>query len=342
MYIAFLLIAGFVCLFVCLGHRLNAFLCLLQLSRINVRFQDFTQEDIQVRTDVEIVGAGDTFKWDNSDSPKASTEKLKAYKELEDDSVAVANEKSFLLGFNQFYRRSAYLNLESDVLNALSNASLVIRVTRVDDSPPPAAAPSTKKGAAPPPSQPAEESIFELWIPFSSLLTKKGSLFEFDGALDDSQVLGSMGVQLRSVKSNVMLPRSRIAWKLFADNDLAEYVIGSSIVRWQGAKLVAPPVAWSLHYNDVIDPKAKVKPTNADLRAKYLENIAKLIETQDKVCSYSVTIASSTSTSEDGEEQPPLLPTLTLSGGRIQFDAVAGGAVSVDEEIRNIPSLWTG
>jgi hypothetical protein len=322
----------------------------VQLARLNVRFQDFATDDMVVRVDVEIVGGGDAFKWQVAEpSVKAGTETLKAYKELEEDTGSTTNEKSFLLGFDSFYRRSQYISLDSSTMNALSNASVVYRVIRVDDNPaPPANAPPPKKGQPPPPVQPVDETLFELWVPFANLLTVKGSLFDFDGYLD-SPDLASMGAGLRSVKQNLMLSQSRISWKVFADDDLAEYVIGSSIVRWSGATMANPPVAWSLHAGDVVDPKAKVQPKAADLRAKYLENIAKLVETQEKVCSYGMTIASTVSQTppevediREEEPMPPLLPTLTLSNGRVKFDAVAASAVPVEEDIRNMPGLWSG
>ena len=315
---------------------------LFQLNRISVRLKDFVAEEMTVRADVEIVGGnGATFKWMTSDSAKESTEVVKAYKEITEE--AVDSEKSFLLGFSKFYRRSAYVELASDVLNSLCNANIVIKVIRVDENPaPPANAPPPKKGAPPVAVQPVDEVLFEVWVPLATLLTTKGSQLQFDGLLGD-QSLSSIGIELRAVKSFVVVDGSRIALSVFADNDLAEYSLGSSIVRWQSAVLTSPPVAWSLHYNDVVDPKAKVKPTPADFRAKYLENIQKLVETQEKVAAFSLVIGANSSTGDSsGSEinEKPLLPTFSLSGGRISFDSTVAAGVPVEEEIRNRSDLW--
>ena len=47
---------------------------------------------------------------------------------------------------------------------------------------------------------------------------------------------------------------------------------------------------WSLHYEDVVDPKAKAAPTEEDLRAAYLEGVANLVTKQNDVVTYTLAV----------------------------------------------------
>lgn len=86
---------------------------------------------------------------------------------------------------------------------------------------------------------------------------------------------------------------------LSLDNGLTEYVLGCRILRWEWLELTlhheispttiilinsnpyfyrgslrnADPTVWGLKSPDAVDPKAKIQPTAADLRAKYIENM---------------------------------------------------------------------
>lgn len=165
-------------------------------------------------------------------------------------------------------------------------------------------------------------------------------------------------IQTKMIHDTVNGTDTFLAMKVFGDNEMAEYVLGSKIFRWQNAVFSAPPPSWALMYADVIDPKAKVPATSSELRSKYIENIVKLVSTQVKVAKYIVEVGTSPKTAEeenlnersDGQGDVfnndaffirEMFPKLHLSEGVIQFDTEKAKAIPVDEDIRCRSDLWT-
>ena len=101
----------------------------------------------------------------------------------------------------------------------------------------------------------------------------------------------------------------------------------------------------------------QVPPTEAELRAKYLENIPKLVETQAKLAQYILSVggaptpvAPALADGDDAEapaqtaspEQPAeLLPLLTIATGTISFDAAAAASLGPEVNIRAVSALWS-
>ena len=85
------------------------------------------------------------------------------------------------------------------------------------------------------------------------------------------------------------------------------------------------------------------------MRAKYLENIPKLVEAQDKLAQFTLVIGGAhppAAGDSEGEGErtagpPELLPQLTIATGLISFDAAAAAALGLDVDIRSVSSLWS-
>ena len=68
----------------------------------------------------------------------------------------------------------------------------------------------------------------------------------------------------------------------------------------------------------------KIKPTPAELRAKYVEGVTALLRTQERMAGFTLSVGGGASASaEEDEEAPPspVLPKMIMAGGRIFFDA---------------------
>lgn len=140
------------------------------------------------------------------------------------------------------------------------------------------------------------------------------------------------------LQTNIVTSSSSLSVRLSTDNSLLEYCLGSRILRWDSAALSLPaPSSWALKFADVHDPKAKVQPTAADLRAKYIENINRLVSTQEKVAHFSILVGSKDETAES-----EFLPPAQLTEGKIHFNATLAAEVPIEEDIRTRADLWSG
>ncbi|RYH22216.1 hypothetical protein EON65_19570 [archaeon] len=299
--------------------------------------------DTTWRIDIEIVGTYNVFKWVASNDVKYSTG---GFKPVQQEGA----ENSYIFGFNGLFLRSNYVELDSETINGLCNATVAITLFTINEGAASAAPAKGKKGANDL-VIPAEEILVLLSIPMSNLFTAQGNSITVEQPIDQYTSANSV-VLAGPVHTSVVPSGTVFALRAFTDNELSAYTLGSKVVRWQGALLTSPPPAWSLHAADVVDPKAKVQPTAADLRAKYFENIIKLVETQTKVASYTCEIGSINQTrpeeqAGEGEENSVsdyVLRTftpLTLTEGRVQFDSDKARAVPAEEDIRVNTDTWS-
>ena len=326
----------------------------LELTSLQLSLQGVAgvvEETLRVKLDVEILNHQGIFKWGvhgAEPSVKYSSDNYTAYSKATDISPqaeAVDGESeqekpvppaNYILGFNNTFFKSSYIDLNEEVLTALANASVSMKILLVnsDANAMDAAAATTTaapakggKGAPAPvatPQAPTDECIMEIVVPLKDLFVSKGNMIE-QSALDKYTTIH---------KSTIIAENSKYAWKLHCDNDIAEYIMGCSLIQFDNAVLVSPPVAWSVHYTDVIDPKAKVPPTAAELRAKYLENIKRIISSQSTYVKYDLTLGSN-----DGE--PGLIPVIKLPEGTIVFNEELANTVPIEEDIRIRNDLWS-
>ena len=350
----------------------------LTLSQLHLSFsQSLPQEELSLRVDVEICNNKGVFLFAKTNESKFSSAVGKAallaieggeeeeqpleggdqegeaeMKEGNDDvaALAVARPKAaYVLGLDDLYLKTGYIDLNAEVLNALANASISIKVMGVgmgSDSATSAAVAAPVKGkapaaAAPTSTGPSDECLLEVLIPLKDLLTAKGN------SVSGHSFSESNFITIHN--QAIMTDSSSLTYSLICDNDMAEYAMGCVIAQWAGASMACPPPLWSLHHADAVDAKAKVPPTAVELRAKYLENICRLVGAQESVATYSLVIGSAPAEpSGEAEPEPSLsyihaavMPQLFLGAGKIAFNAEAAAEVSPDDDIRSRCDLWS-
>ena len=286
-------------------------------------------ETLLLRADVEIVDPSNVFKWLKTKKKFAGSAKLTPFRKPVEpvEPVVAATEEAdaetkeapeskeppkaptvYTLGFQNFCQMSDYIDLNEEVVSALATVEVRVKISKAG------AGDAGAEGEAP------TGSIFaELLLPVAALMMVKGCTQ--GGCTPFAKCAGAIVSELSSV-----------TWRFFADNNLSEFCLGCKVLQWPDASLVAPPGAWGLVYEDVIDPKAKVAKTPAELRAQYLAAIPKLVETQAQLAQYILTIG------DAGEAS--ILPPFSLKG-TICWNADQAGAMEVEADIRAVGALWS-
>lgn len=343
---------------------------LVEVRELTLCYSSKQETAALVRLDIEINNGLDVIKWsqDGSSIFKSSTftpelqeqpvsesvENKEATAEEEkhpaEDAPPPVEEEVYFVGFNDLTLKSSFLDLNNDVMNGLSNAELNLKVVKpTGDGDAAAAAPAKGKGA--PASDPVEdEVVFQLSLPLSSLLAMNSGKLEVQETLEELSSEDS--VLKTTIPNSAIIPsKSSLVYTVMSDNDLAAYCLGSKVVFWNNAIVKAPPPTWGFDSPDVQDPKAKVPPTPEEFREKYLANIPLLVEGQDKVCTFSLSVGGTSGTGEDEtkeedveKEDNPIqdfFPILELGGGLVSYDSETAATVPVEEDIRARGDLWT-
>ena len=118
--------------------------------------------------------------------------------------------------------------------------------------------------------------------------------------------------------------------------------MGGSLLTWHGVTLPSPPSSWHLHSADVADPKAKVQPTEAEYRKRYMENIVKMVANAGKYATYTAEIKPVVGS--DAASGPGLglgLPAIALGPGVLTFDQEAAALVPSEQNLREQTQLWS-
>lgn len=328
---------------------------LLQIEQLQLGLKVKSEKDLQLRLDLAIVDGYNVFQWVSTGDEKFSTSVFSPILQASPEG-GDTESSTYLSGFNNQFLRSTFIDLNDEVMNGLANATLVINVVSLNEKAPEAAAAKPAKGAPPVEVKPAEESLVKLSLPLHALLTAKNctvNLFQPIAELLQQAPFNTAGACVLHV--NLLAAATSLTMKISADNDFAEYAFGSKVLQWENAQLAAPPAVWGLHANDVIDPKAKVPATEAELRAKYLENINKLVSDQANVCAFELAIGASkdqaaakSDNSEEGVESSTtariqgMFPYNSLGKGKIVFNAERAASVPANEDIRARGDLWSG
>lgn len=299
------------------------------------------EKDLKLKSTVAILGGLDVFRFTRNNEASFTTEEFVPHKQLNEDGT-----KTFLYGFNGLFLKSNYVELNSQVLNGLANTVLSVKLSILNDAP--AAPPAKGAKGAPVPVTPTEETLIEYKIPFHAVVTASGGQLNINGPLGDYGTASSHALVNRD--------QSTISFKIAMDNDLGGYTLGARILTWHEASMRGVPHTWTLHAPDVLDPKAKIQPTAADLRTKYIDNINKLLETQSIKAAYRMSIGGQSEGGaevDDGEGEErdvsmslmdfmrKTFPVLELSQGTISWDKDAAIAVPVEEDLRQRGDLWT-
>lgn len=255
----------------------------------------------------------------------------------ENGEVLGGGNSVYILDLNSLYKRSSYIALSNASLDSLANALINVKVYTIKVRKAEVIPVEVKKGA-PALSSMVEEVLTELSLSLSSLVGVRGATIGGQGEgvfCFDNQILNEnnpefdMRVKVPESEDELIGAKSSISWRVAADNDLAEYVMGCNVMNWGAVGFSSPPVAWGLHAPDAVT-KTKVQPTPSDLRTKYFENIERMVSSQSKVVTYTATLANK------GQQQETfsVFPEKTLSNGIITYDMVKAEEVPIEEDVR--------
>lgn len=200
--------------------------------------------DLSVRIDLELLNHAEVFKWASSSNSKCSTSVYKAVKQVQSEQSQAKDSQedapplpptTFILGFPGLQLKTDYIDLNVEVMSALCNVVLVVKISSIASG--------------------KEEVLAELSLPLFALLTAPGAFISATSLFTDLSTPLSLTVSMGSALGS----GSSLTWRVCCDNDMAEYCVGSSVLQVETAALMAPPATWGLQYADVIDPKAKVR-----------------------------------------------------------------------------------
>lgn len=340
----------------------------IELGEVQLSFKEDPvgeEEELSLRVDLLIEDESNVFRWQTNGEITVSSEDVKPFKkpvkeelatvaaldaeetqaeeggepgapvegEVDADAAEVPIPNTvYTVSMNNLFKRTQFVDLNNEVLAAFANAKIVIKIC-----------PSSAEGEEP------VEPLCTFSVPISEvLMTGSGSVSRTSYLSEESAVVG---------KDTLVGSESFVAWRLLTDNDMTEFCLGCCVLYWKDATITALPTPWSLAYEDVVDPKAKVAPTDEELRAAYLDGVGKLVETQSSVAKYTLSVGTiplvPVPKDEDegplqddpsGVEEtgaPPLLPLLTLGKGNITFNTEIATAVDIAEDIRKKTDLWS-
>ena len=138
------------------------------------------------------------FKWAASDSSIFSTAVSKPVLNHSE------NEETFnyILGFDELTIKSVLLDLDDQVLTGLSNVNVKIKVLSINTDAAATQAPAKPaKGAPPPPVIPAEEVLFEVFIPLHSAITNKSGVISISQPLEELSSASSQDVHVKGINN---------------------------------------------------------------------------------------------------------------------------------------------
>jgi tetratricopeptide (TPR) repeat protein len=308
----------------------------VELNKINLALKAPHDGELLLRVDVEILNGIESLTWNSSGSNKYSSANIDAFK-LEENVDANDELVYYRLGFDNQFIRSSYIDLTGEILTSIGGASVSVKIVYINKSAQEAneaaskAPPAKGKGAPTEVVQiPSEEVYVEFIMPLANLFQIKGCVYENNGF----QLEEKSPIKCIISNDNIVDTSSSFSFIMQSDNDLAEYVMGGLFLNWSSSslKLSASHHQWGLHAPDVVDAKAKIQPTVAELREKYLENIKNLITTQNRVCNYSLLVSGA---------DDKLLSTLNLSNGLIAYNFEEADTVPEEEDIRERGDLWS-
>jgi hypothetical protein len=307
----------------------------IEADNIKLIFQGNKVQDLNLRIDLEIVNKDPSNIFWSSNLPKFSTpeivgiiddfEKTEEYKNEDDSSIASKSYYSVCLNPN-ILLRSTYINLNLDDITELCNTEIrfkIISMEKESATPVPTQPPPKGGKGAPPPvvsNEPKEKIIFEGMTNFDSVFLE--SSFATEKQFIDFNLINQ--------DDNLLVSECSVNFRMSFDNDLAEYVFGSAIFSISNILIKNASIEFSVPCDDVIDPKAKVGPTESELRSKYLENVTKIIKNQNEIEKYHISFLSLNG----------IVPELKINLKEIIFDLESATLVPLNENIRSCKQLW--
>lgn len=246
-------------------------------------FQDKQGDTFPLRFDAELHNCGKEATWATTGNNVVTTGMITAVPRANNATGDFAYSCSFPDG----RYLSSYLNLNNDVLSQLVNGILKLKIITVSETTV-AGAKGAKEVVK------VDEVLAEVLVPLSRLLSchvscslssSMGSADNTDETLagkeDAPTVLINSGCKATVNRPSLIASKCSLCWSAAADDALAEYVVGSSVISFNSPSLSrVPTIGWTIPSPDPVDPKAKVQPTAEDLRKKYIDNVVKLCQAQ--------------------------------------------------------------
>ena len=307
----------------------------LQLSQASLAYRASPSEDVVLKIEVSIQGlAGDnSLSWRKNKSADLLTDKLTAFKQEIDGDNAGAN---CVVDFNLF-EKSSYINLDYSTVSKIINCVVVIKVlTEGASAPVVAAAAAPAKGKDPKggpavPAAPVSNDVVlvEAHVALSELLATSECCIRSPLNLSEN----TSSVSFILINDKIDPSQSSLSFSIAADNDFAEYVAGGILMQWETAHIENLDRAWGLHMAEGPPEKSKVPPTEAELKAKYMEGLAAIISSQKENNPFTISLKPS---------NPAVLkfPPVIDWSGAMKFDRQAADSMSLDE-VKNQSALWT-
>jgi tetratricopeptide (TPR) repeat protein len=280
----------------------------VNIGRIGLKEPSAT--DPSLRLDIELKSKYHSLKWASTGNIDASCSSTNTSLESNADGCAMYNINGL-----QIYQRTNYIDLNSKSLNETVNTTLHVKLVSIQIP-----LVNAKKGADKNPVL-AEETLIELAVPLIDLLKSKDGKFLVDG-------IGSNWTKF--IHEKVVAESCILTMELTLDNCLAEYILGCCFINLSNIKIGHLPSTILLHLPVEKDSKANKKVTPAEIKSKYLESIAKLVQSQDKIASYSIQINGSCEVAPFLSSFIPVLETLE---GVVSYDFEAANEV-IDEEFK--------
>lgn len=276
--------------------------------------------------------------WKQNSSPIFKTEQF---------SLNLIDSENFLYTLPNsldLFLRSNSIDLNYNVMNNLINSSILVNCIQINSTA------TTVKPKGKEPIIPAEEVVFSLSVPLYILVNTNDYSYCLRDYFDIyNNANSNLSPKLLSHKSNLDLNNSIIQdFKIIFNFSLINYFHGSYIFYWNSAQISAITSPWHLHSQDFVDPKVKVKPTEAELRQKYIENIEKKIIDQGNIAKYQLIIGVENNNQEeepndssnDFKKFQDFFPLLNLSEGKISFNSHDAKEFPLNQEIRENNRLW--
>ena len=331
----------------------------VELEQFKVAFNNAIEESPQFRVDLELVG-GDTdsgIRWSSNSTALSSTPQstgfLEPKEEPSPEGEGEEEEKErevfagsvCTVGYNHF-QRTEFIDMTDEMISNFMNSSLNIRIVTVGKPV------EVKKGAPP---EPADTTLADVFFPLASLIKGNQTFLESSASLEDLKQAQSRTV----LNDTINAALSSVVVRLSLDNGFAEYIAGGNVIQWEAASFKNLPLAWGI---PLVDPAAagkKAPPpkkgaapaTEEEMREASLTLIAAALTNQAAVAAYTMTIALDTPDTQAEQENPAatststdaLLPSITLTGGKLQFDTEAASSTPVSEEepLESNPFLWS-
>lgn len=327
------------------------------MEQFGAAFKNVKSESPLFRVDMELMGRSSNILWSSSRSTIVSSKELTGFVSSPESNGETSPINLVTVGCNSM-EKTNFIDMNEQNINDLVNSFLVIKVVFVakggDDAAAAAVPSKGKKGAAPSGSSDVvEEVLVQAFYHLATLVKEKSGSLELNTSFETLKSMEARTV----VSENLDAVNSYINLRLFLDNGFLEYIAEGNILQWEMSSVKCMPAEWSIPVLSAGVDKGKapakgkgkgaVEESEEEIRVKQMEAISHTLANQSSVVQYTMQIQPPVlPQSEEGEAiATPLsaLPTVQLTGGRLDFDAAAAAECPVSNEspLQNNAHLWS-